>query len=713
MKITSLKVQGFRAFGEKAEFDLSADVVVLQGPNGAGKTSLFDAVLWALTGTIDRFRDRGSPVSVYSPEGRARVELSILADSDPVSIVRATDGITTNLQLSQAGRELEGTEAEVALSSLLLPQLQDRSTVSSALTRVLTRGVYLQQDLVRQFIETDLPTDRFALISEVIGSGIVSDLQASLEKSRSAWSRFTTSMRNDQLSPLLQQQERAEIELKRLYDSSVSADVRPSAERLFQRALEVMGPTRLSLTEAPQGSASLDRLLKEISAEIARIDREIANLETLRADVTDLVGRTSGSTRDVAELVAAEEKLNEDMRSIEGEIQDEIASIGRERARLLEAQSKVAKLGTMAEIALGELGDRCPVCGQTYDTHATTEHLQELIRTALTATKQPIAVDESKISHLTARQTELRGVYERSRGLRIAAQDQAREVAARTKSIEARAGALGAPAGAELSVWLSQEIERRTATRQNATRLLTEGESIALSVVRLGEQRRRTELQAQVVATETQIAALSADIESRERTHKKAGEIIDALRTANLSITKRQIERIEPILQRIYSRIDPHPTFRTTQLVAALERGKGALQAGVSDPDQDAVLRDAIPILSSSQLNSFAVSLFLAINLGLPSLRLGIVMLDDPLQSLDSINLLGLVDVLRRFRVHRQIFVSTHEPRLLSLLQRKLRPIRENERMITVTFSDWTRKGPSFVQNSLEFNASEPRVLAA
>ena len=145
---------------------------------------------------------------------------------------------------------------------------------------------------------------------------------------------------------------------------------------------------------------------------------------------------------------------------------------------------------------------------------------------------------------------------------------------------------------------------------------------------------------------------------------------------------------MHPLFQRIYSRIDPHPTFRLTKIATALERGKGLLRAGVADPDLGEEMNDALSLLSSSQLNAFAVSLFLALNLGVPSLKLDLVMLDDPLQSLDSINLLGLVDVLRRFREHRQIIVSTHETRLLGLLQRKLRPVREGQRMITHYFDN-------------------------
>lgn len=143
-----------------------------------------------------------------------------------------------------------------------------------------------------------------------------------------------------------------------------------------------------------------------------------------------------------------------------------------------------------------------------------------------------------------------------------------------------------------------------------------------------------------------------------------------------------------------------------------MERGKGLLRATIADPDMRPETHDALPILSSSQLNSFAVSLFLALNLGLPSIRLNLTILDDPLQSLDSINLLGLIDVLRRVREHRQIIVSTHEQKLLGLLQRKLRPIDPNQRMTTVFFDGWSRQGPEVRVVPVVFEAPK-KVLAA
>ncbi len=189
--------------------------------------------------------------------------------------------------------------------------------------------------------------------------------------------------------------------------------------------------------------------------------------------------------------------------------------------------------------------------------------------------------------------------------------------------------------------------------------------------------------------------------------------IIDGLRKASLEVTRLQIERVKPLFQQIYSRIDPHPTFRVTEIITELERGKGTLRPGISDPDDGTSIHDPLPILSSSQLNSFAVSLFLALNLGLPSLTLTLTMLDDPLQSLDSINLLGLVDVLRHFREHRQIIVSTHEARLVGLLQRKLRPVLPQQRMITLFFDGWSREGPNIRTVETPWETYPTHVLVA
>src|SRR4029079_19302007 len=56
---------------------------------------------------------------------------------------------------------------------------------------------YLQQDLVRQFLESDSPHARFNVVSELVGSGRLVDFQKRLESDRNAWSRGRSSVEAD------------------------------------------------------------------------------------------------------------------------------------------------------------------------------------------------------------------------------------------------------------------------------------------------------------------------------------------------------------------------------------------------------------------------------------------------------------------------------------------------------------------------------------
>jgi DNA repair exonuclease SbcCD ATPase subunit len=93
-------------------------------------------------------------------------------------------------------------------------------------------------------------------------------------------------------------------------------------------------------------------------------------------------------------------------------------------------------------------------------------------------------------------------------------------------------------------------------------------------------------------------------------------------------------------------------------------------------------------------MNALAAAIFLSLNLGLPGLPLKVVMLDDPLQSLDDVNLLGLIDLLRRTKDRRQLVVSTHDRRFAQLLARKLRPVAADQRTVVIELTDWSAAGP-------------------
>jgi DNA repair exonuclease SbcCD ATPase subunit len=104
------------------------------------------------------------------------------------------------------------------------------------------------------------------------------------------------------------------------------------------------------------------------------------------------------------------------------------------------------------------------------------------------------------------------------------------------------------------------------------------------------------------------------------------------------------------------------------------------------------------------------VSVFLALNLGMPALPLRATILDDPLQSLDDLNLLGLIDLLRRIRERRQVMISTHDTRFAALLERKLRPVAEGQRTVVISMQGWSREGPTVEQREVERDRVPVRI---
>jgi predicted ATPase len=132
------------------------------------------------------------------------------------------------------------------------------------------------------------------------------------------------------------------------------------------------------------------------------------------------------------------------------------------------------------------------------------------------------------------------------------------------------------------------------------------------------------------------------------------------------------------------------------------------LSAAVFDPSASIQTENLKAVLSSSQANALAVSIFLALNLGARYLPFGVV--DDPLQSLDDVNLLGLIDVLRRVRETRQLIVSTHDVRFVRLLERKLRPVKDSQRTRVIDFQGRNREGPVVTDRTVILDQEPLRI---
>ena len=377
MQIKSVDISGFRAFSGRNRFDLDGDIVLVTGVNGQGKTSLFDAIHWAITGEIARLNQPKSVVSLYSPSGEARVHVTLSSDDGRlIEVTRHSDGEKDSLLVSEDSETFRGEDAEYQLLRRLWPDGLSASESPAVLRSALERGVYLQQDVLTDFLTADTEQDRFNAISELIGAGRTTEFQSALERSRRAWTRITT-QRSSEMDEKEQRLSRLEEQLGEHTNASSAMD--PSSDEWTAWRAEAKRLGVFSVV-APK---------LDTSDAHSVIDAAMAELRSLRLSLE----RRGDRLRDLAQMLKELPSVEVELDALSVEAEETSQALGAARKTLDDAQEEVAEtrrrqlaihskredMRVFAEITLRHLGETCPVCEQTYDIDSTRERLNSLV----------------------------------------------------------------------------------------------------------------------------------------------------------------------------------------------------------------------------------------------------------------------------------------------------------------------------------------------
>lgn len=170
-------------------------------------------------------------------------------------------------------------------------------------------------------------------------------------------------------------------------------------------------------------------------------------------------------------------------------------------------------------------------------------------------------------------------------------------------------------------------------------------------------------------------------LQSLELEIKQCIEIKDALITDLRAINdslKAQVNHYfhVDLINTIYKKIDPHPDFKRIAFNCTFpDDGKPKLQVYVEDDEGNNIVSPTLSF-SSAQINVLSLSIFLAkaLNTKNADNAVDCIFIDDPVQSMDSINVLGVIDLLRSLSINlgKQIIISTHDDNFHALLKRKL-----------------------------------------
>jgi myosin heavy subunit len=595
------------------------------------------------------------------------------------------------------------------LIDLAWPDAAAAADSGEALASVLTRSVYLQQDLVRQFVDAASPQERFAAVSELVGAGRVTDLQDTLERSKKAWTTVTN-QRQDELRPVRERLAIIDARLSELTTRSSQAlpPISPQDWNQWWQNLTQLGIRAVQVEPASREAPSaISNAIKELDAQRRLTERKLQTLAAIQADIRGLVSRP---VPDVVSLRTNVAKLRGEVEDLKRVTTDEQSRLAEQRRHQAELKERDEQLKALASLALKHLGDHCPVCAQTYDRDTTRARLENLANRGTGSTQSVSQPDKLNdlLNELTAKEKELTAA---ELALRTAEQSlSGQQIAEQT--LASRLTELDIPPDDNREAALSRTVTEGGRLSKRLSELQQIGESLALRLAQSSAVATIEELRREANTLRHDIAAREKSITARTRTGDLGQSVIEALREAASAVVEERLREINPLLQNIWARIDPHPAFRFVSFFSQVFRGKGQLSTIVSDLVEDKKCELPAAVLSSSQLNALAVSVFLALNIGIPKPPMPVAILDDPLQSLDDINLLGLIDLFRRTKNQRQFLVSTHDARFGELLSRKLRPGDQSSRTLVIELGSWSRVGPTVVTRDIKSDPVPLRLVS-
>ncbi|WP_018009530.1 AAA family ATPase [Sinorhizobium medicae] len=639
MKLGYLEVCGFRGFRDKVRIDFGGGFTVITGRNGVGKSTLCDAVEFAVTGLIEKYvvektaneslsdylwwRGEGTPNAYY-------VTASFVRDNgEPFTITRTRE----------SGADRSPEEIHEALCSGPVP--------NDAL-RQLTRTSIIRDELIAALSLDLSQTERDDLVRSALGALEGSEATAKAREvvtlADAAHTRNVAAYENVRfwLGECLTQQSELRAALSPDGDVvaawAVVASAVPDAptERmvLLEAARGALADGRARntrMTEAIEAGRKLQALQQTFNAPDALVARErvMAKLETLR----------EAKETAYAALTAAEVLW----------------------ARQEDADAMAASLAILVEHgeSLGIHDEHCPLCA----AHRTSEEFA----IGLAAARQ-------RVSSLAS------GVQE-ARATLVAASDEARDISATFAMAEVEVADHQAEErilrkterahAAFLERWHidrrflydPDSLERHLETERD--RLIDLERALFVCEASLFTSLMRS-VERNIEGLREELDKLADAVNQSQAAAFFARDIEHSVKRVSEEIIDERLAQISPLLNELYRRLRPHSDWRTIDYSI-----RGDVKRFLSLKVGDGLNPQFV--FSSGQRRAAGLAFLLSIYLARPWTPLRSLLLDDPIQHIDNLRAIHLVEVLVALRLdHHQIICAVEDVAFADLLCRRL-----------------------------------------
>lgn len=639
MKLAFLEAEGFRGFRENVRIDFAPGFTVLTGRNGAGKSTIFDAIEFAITGTLGKYTvdksgtDKLEDYIWWRGDGIASasyVKVGFLnRKGQPFTVYRDRNGqATTAALIERALCAPDGKPANALRHTCQTSIIRDELITS--LSFDLTEGELFS-----------LVYDAQGAVDRPDHGHRAQDIEARVKEAVLEYGRAYEEMRerfNQALSDVSAAKDRASKagdvrSALSLIDSELKGSPALVSERLLA-AREMLTERRLKLN-------AVDALAEEERA-----------LLTARSGIGGSDFRSQKS------------RLLAQRRALEARMQGCAMALTRAKAGLALEEQRSNLATSLAELLrhgelLGLHDGHCPLCDAVRTPHEFAVGLRAL-SVRLRNTGSDIQSARAAVDKMTLEN------------------DSA--VAELAKCVEAIN---------ELELREKALTRRETLLQENLRRL----EVIALSEGELGRARQYVAHErSRLIDLERAILTLEAsrsidqigELEAKAETLRKEADLLDdrlakakraqlaarevrhAVQRARVEVSDERLAALRPVLMEFYQRLRPHSDWRTIRY---------SVRGDVTRLLSLRVGENINPrfVFSSGQRRAAGLAFLLAVHVSSPWCLWQSLMLDDPVQHIDDFRALHLIEVLAALgSTDRQIICGVEDPALADLMNRRL-----------------------------------------
>ena len=639
MKIDFVEVCGFRGFRDKLRVTFGSGFTVITGRNGVGKSTLFDAVEFALTGTIDK----------YTVEKAAQESLSDYLwwrgaerpDAHYVTVsFKGDSGETFTITRSrESGADKTAADIEAALCRNVRPDDALRQLCKTSIIR----------DEWIAALSVDLSeTERFEHVRSALGLGQGSDFstkaKAVLKAAETAHAsrQAAYAEARSQLTRALTGLTEAKEAIARTGD--VSAAMQTLVAATPDAPEELVARLAAGRATLAAGRARLGAIGEAISQgrKVLALRRALDNPEAVakRSEAQQLLAAMTRS-KEEAERLAAEANTALELEERGNDIAAALAAIIEHGERL------------------GRHDSKCPLCAAERTEEEFSAGLllarqrMEALASGVAAARQKAAAAREALIQSTSNFERARATWAEleSELTRQAAREQAHVEIFERNSLEFRF--VQDPDG--LEQYLNAERDR-----------LIELER-ALLTLDVSQSVSKTASLEEQVAVLRQVAETAASaVENSERALAVAKAMDRGVRSIAGEIVDERLAQISPLLNELYQRLRPHFDWRSIEYSI-----RGDVRRFLSLRVGDGLNPQFV--FSSGQRRAAGLAFLLSVHLARAWTSWGTLLMDDPVQHIDDFRALHLIEVLAALRLGgRQVVCAVEDEALAELLCRRL-----------------------------------------